>query len=155
FFSPAKSAYGPPRVFLAGVGRPMTVAAGEVADGLFVHPLNSPEFIRGTTLPALEAGFARAGKTRQDFEIACQALVITGYTAEEMAHCEQSTRMQLAFYGSTPVYKVVLDAHGWGDLQPELNKLSKVGQWAEMGKLIDDRMLDAFTVRAEPKDVAA
>ena len=154
-FCPAKSPFGPPRVFLAGVARPMTAVAGEVADGLFVHPLNSPEFVRGTTLPALEEGFARAGKRRRDFEIACQALVVTGFTEEEMRHCEAATRMQLAFYGSTPQYKVVLDAHGWGDLQLELNRLSKQGQWAEMGNLIDDRMLAAFTVRAEPKDVAA
>jgi len=73
FFNPGPSPYGPPRVFLAGVGRPMTAVAGEVADGLFVHPLNSPEFLRGTTLPALDAGFARAGRTRDGFTIACQA----------------------------------------------------------------------------------
>src|SRR5262245_2478701 len=80
FFNPGPSPYGPPRVFLAGVGRPMVRVAGEVADGLFVHPLNSPEFIRGTTLPALAEGFARGGRTRTAFEIACQALVITGFT---------------------------------------------------------------------------
>src|SRR5262245_32658978 len=66
-----------------------------------------------------------------------------------------ATRMQLAFYGSTPQYRIVLDAHGWGALQPELNVLSKQGRWTDMGALIDDRMLDAFTVRCEPKDVAA
>jgi probable F420-dependent oxidoreductase len=155
FFSPGPSPFGPPRIFLAGVGAPMTAAAGAVADGLFVHPLNSPEFIRGTTLPALQKGFSRSGQRREQFEIACQALLITGFTEEEYRQAEVSTRMQIAFYGSTPAYRVVLEAHGWGELQDELNRLSKQGRWMEMGALIDDRMLDAFTVRCEPKDVAA
>jgi probable F420-dependent oxidoreductase len=154
FFNPGPSPSGPPRVFLAGVGRPMTRVAGEVADGLFVHPLNSPDFIRTTTLPALEEGFVRAGgKTRDQFTINVQAIVITGYNDDEMAQAEMSSKMQLAFYGSTPQYKCVLDVHGLGDLQPELNKLSKQGRWMEMAGLIDDRVIEAFTVRAAPRDV--
>ena len=144
-FAPPSSPHGPPRVFLAGVGRPMTAVAGEVADGLFVHPLNSPEFIRGTTLPALEAGF----------EVACQALVVTGFTEDEVRQAELATRMQLAFYGSTPQYRVVLETHGWGSLQPELHALARQGRWMEMGALIDDRVLDTFTVRCAPQELAA
>ena len=155
FFNPGPSPYGPPRVFLAGVGRPMTRVAGEVGDGLFVHPLNSPEFIRTTTLPALQEGFARAERPRDGFGINCQALVITGYTEEEVQRAELHTRMQLAFYGSTPQYRCVLEAHGWGELQTELNALSKQGRWMEMSQLLDDRMLDTFTVRCEPPAVAA
>jgi len=154
-FAPPSSPHGPPRVFLAGVGRPMTAVAGEVADGLFVHPLNSPEFIRGTTLPALEAGFARAGRTREGFEVACQALVVTGFTEDEVRQAELATRMQLAFYGSTPQYRVVLETHGWGSLQPELHALARQGRWMEMGALIDDRVLDTFTVRCAPQELAA
>jgi probable F420-dependent oxidoreductase len=153
FFSPPPSPFGPPRVFLAGVGRPMTAVAGEVGDGLFVHPLNSPKFLRETTLPALEAGFARAGKERGGFAIACQAMVVTGFDEEEMTRAETGTRMQIAFYGSTPAYRVVLETHGWGDLQPELNALSKQGRWAEMGALIGDEVLDAFAVRCAPDDL--
>ena len=157
FFDPGPSPWGPPRIFLAGVGGAMTAVAGEVADGLFVHPLNSPEFIRGTTLPALERGFTRAGdgRSRRDFEISCQALLITGYTEEEMKQSEAGTKMQIAFYGSTPAYRCVLDTHGWGDLQGELNRLSKEGRWMEMAALIDEPMLDALTVRCAPKDVPA
>ena len=154
-FSPDASAWGPPRVFLAGVGAPMTAAAGEVADGLFVHPLNSPEFIRGTTLPALAKGFARAGRTREGFVVAVQALVVTGFTEDEMRAAETATRLQLAFYGSTPQYRVVLDTHGVGALQPELHRLAREGRWVEMGGLIDDSVLDAFTVRCPPGEVAA
>ena len=64
--------------------------------------------------------------------------------------------MQLAFYASTPQYRVVLDTHGWGDAQPELHRLSREGRWLEMAELVDDAMLAAFTVRCErPADVAA
>ena len=163
FFNPGPSGYGAPRVFVAGVGRAMTRVAGEVADGLFIHPLNSPEFIRGTTLPALEEGFvragrpagafARAGRAPAAFEIACQALVITGFSTEEIEQAQTMTKMQLAFYASTPQYRCVLDAHGWGELQPELNVLSKQGRWMEMAGLIDDAMLDAFTVGCAPHEL--
>lgn len=155
FFSPPKSPYGPPRVFLAGVGRPMTTITGEVADGLFVHPLNSPKFLRETTLPALETGFARGGKTRDAFEIACQTMVVTGFDEEEMKRAEMGTRMQIAFYGSTPAYRVVLDAHGWGAMQDELNALTKQGRWGEMGALVTDEILDTFAVRCTPDELPA
>ena len=155
FFNPGPSSYGPPRVFLAGVGRAMPRVAGEVADGLFVHPFNSPEFIRSTTLPALREGLARSGSTRDRFEINCQALVVTGYSDDEVRQAEMSTRMQLAFYGSTPQYRCVFEVHGWGDVQAELNALSKQGRWMDMGTLIDERMLDTFAVRCAPHELAA
>lgn len=155
FFNPGPSPFGPARIFLAGVGRSMTRVAGEVADGLFVHPLNSPEFIRGTTLPALEEGCRRGDRRRDQLEISCQAMVVTGFTEDEMRQAETGTRMQIAFYGSTPAYRVVLDAHGWGELQPELNRLSKEGRWTDMGALIGDEILDTFAVRCEPQHLAA
>jgi probable F420-dependent oxidoreductase len=154
FFNPGASPYGPPRVFLGGVGPAMTAVAGEVADGLYVHPLHSPTFLRSTTLPALAAGLAQSGRTRADLTLACQALVITGYDEAELQHAETTTRMQLAFYASTPQNRVVLDAHGWGDLQPELHALAKAGRWLEMTERIDDSVLAAFAVRCErPRDV--
>jgi probable F420-dependent oxidoreductase len=152
-FDPGPSPHGPPRIFLAGVGAPMTRVAGEVADGLFVHPLHSPDFLRATTLPAIARGLASSGRSRDDLEIACQTLVITGFTDEEIAQSEMATRMQLAFYGSTPAYRVVLEAHGWGAVQDELNALSKQGRWVEMGALVSDEMLDAFTARCPPDEL--
>ncbi len=71
-----------------------------------------------------------------------------------MAAAATGTRQQIAFYGSTPAYRAVLDLHGWGGLQEELNALSKQGQWAEMGELIDDEILETFAVVAEPEAVA-
>ena len=65
-----------------------------------------------------------------------------------MAAAAKAVRQQIAFYGSTPAYRPVLELHGWGDLQPELNTLSKRGEWVKMGELIDDDMLNAFAVVA-------
>ena len=83
FFNPGPSPYGPPRVFLAGVGRPMTTVAGEVGDGLFVHPLNSPKFLRRDHAARARGAASRARRSRDAFEIACQAMVITGFDDEE------------------------------------------------------------------------
>jgi alkanesulfonate monooxygenase SsuD/methylene tetrahydromethanopterin reductase-like flavin-dependent oxidoreductase (luciferase family) len=80
--------------------------------------------------------------------------VVTGTTEEEMAQARTGVKQQIAFYGSTPAYRPVLDLHGWGGLQDELNGLSKQGRWAEMGELIDDDVLSTFAVVAEPEDVA-
>jgi probable F420-dependent oxidoreductase len=140
FFNPGPSPYGLPRIFLGGVGPLMTEVAGEVGDGFMVHPFTTEKFMRETTIPALERGCERAGRTLADLEIALPLMTATN-DAERNA-----IRPRLAFYGSTPAYKVVLDAHGWGDLQPELNRLSKTGDWATMASLITDDMVDAFTI---------
>ena len=145
---------GPPPIFLAGVGPQMTEVAGEVCDGFLCHPFTTEKFLREVTLPALERGRARAGAGMDGYEIAGSSFVITGETDEEMESSAAATRQQLAFYGSTPAYRPVLEIHGWGDLQGDLNTLSKRGQWVEMGSLIDDEILNAFAVVAPPEGIA-
>jgi len=103
----------------------------------------------------LGRGFAKAGKQRRDFEISYPVFVGTGKNENEMAKARQATRQQIAFYGSTPAYKPVLDSIGAGELQAELNRMSKQGRWVEMGALIDDKMLNAFAVSGEPASIPA
>jgi probable F420-dependent oxidoreductase len=153
-FNPGPNPNGPARIMLAAVGELMTEVAGEVADGMLCHGFTTEAHLRNTTIPALERGLAKAGRTRADVEVKAGGFVVTGNSAEEMAEKAVATRKQIAFYGSTPAYKVVLDEHGWGDLQPELNRLSKLGRWDEMGTLIDDEVLHTFAVVAEPQDLA-
>jgi probable F420-dependent oxidoreductase len=150
FFNPGPNPHGNAKVFLAGVGELMTEVAGETCDGFLCHGFTTERYLREVTLPALERGLARSGRTLADFEISGPAFVVTGTNEEEMASSAVATRRQIAFYGSTPAYRGVLDLHGWGELQPELNAMSKRGEWAAMGELIDDDMLDAFAVVAEP-----
>jgi probable F420-dependent oxidoreductase len=154
FFNPGPNPYGPPKVFLAGVGEIMTEVAGEVADGFLCHGFTTERYLREVTIPALERGLATSGRTLADFEISGPAFVVTGTTEEEMKASAQGTRQQIAFYGSTPAYRGVLELHGWGDLQGELNRLSKQGEWVEMGNLIDDEILNTFAVVGEPEQIA-
>ncbi len=155
FFDPGKSEFGPPTVFLAAVGEKMTEVAGEVADGMLVHPFTTERYLRQVTLPAIEGALARSGRPRSQFQLAYPVFVVTGRNEKETAAASSAIRRQIAFYGSTPAYRPVLELHGWGDLQDELNRLSKQGRWAEMGELVDDEMLDSFAVVGQPAAAAA
>jgi probable F420-dependent oxidoreductase len=154
FFAPEPHDFGPPPVFLAGVGKLMTEVAGEVCDGFFFHPFTTDEYLHEVTLPALMQGRARSGHDDfSGFEIAGPAFACVGRTDEELATAISGTKHQIAFYASTPTYRPVLERHGWGDLQPELTGLTREGRWSDMGKLIDDEMLFAFAVVGDPASV--
>ena len=150
FFNPGPNEYGPPRVFVAAVGERMTEVAGEVADGMLVHGFTTESYLRNITMPAIDRGLARAGRKRGDFQLSYPVFVVVGSSEDELSKAAKGVRQQIAFYGSTPAYRGVLDHHGWGELQPELNTLSKRGAWVEMGDLIDDDMLSTFAVVGEP-----
>jgi probable F420-dependent oxidoreductase len=154
-FDPGPNPHGNPPVFLAAVGPGMTEVAGEVADGLLAHGFTTERYLREVTVPALERGLARAGRARDAFEISYPGMVVTGASDEELERSARATRTQLAFYGSTPAYRPVLELHGWGDLQGELNTLSKRGRWEEMADLIDDDVLHTFAVVAPIDELAA
>ncbi len=154
FFSPAPHEYGPPKIFLAAVGELMTEVAGEVADGLLVHPFTTERYLREVTLPALDRGLDKVNRDRSTFQVAFSGMVVTGDSDEERRAASRDVRKQIAFYGSTPAYHSVLDLHGWGELQPRLNELSRAGEWDAMAELIDDDVLDAFSIVA-PLDQAA
>jgi probable F420-dependent oxidoreductase len=148
FFNPGPNPHGDARIFLAGVGERMTQVAGEVADGFLCHGFTTRQYLDEVTLPNLTKGRAKAGKALNGFELAGPMFVVTGRDDAEMAAAAKGVKGQIAFYGSTPAYRPVLELHGWGDLQGELNRLSKEGRWAEMGDLIDDDMLEMFAVAA-------
>jgi probable F420-dependent oxidoreductase len=155
FFNPGPNPYGAPKVYLAAVGELMTEVAGEVADGLLVHPFSTERYLREVTLPALARGLAKSGRDLAGFPISFSGLIATGDSDEALEDATRRVRAQIAFYGSTPAYRGVLELHGWGDLQSELNTLSKSGEWERMGELIDDDVLHAFAVVATPTDVGA
>jgi probable F420-dependent oxidoreductase len=152
-FVPQPHEYGPPPVYLAGVGDVMTRVAGEVADGFLCHGFTTERWMREHTLPALAEGRRRAGKSMDGFTVKAAVFVATGTGAEMEAEIA-ALRSHLAFYASTPAYRPVLELHGWGDLGPELTRLSKEGRWSEMSCLIDDEMLNAFAVVSPPEDLA-
>jgi probable F420-dependent oxidoreductase len=154
-FAPPPSAHGPPRVWVAGVGPRMVEVAGAVGDGLICHPLVSGRYLREALIPHLHAGARAAGRDPAGLEVAAMAMIATGRTEEEMAEAVAGTRAQIGFYASTPAYRPVLELHGWGDLQPELRRLSKAGEWGAMGDAVDDEVLRTFAVVAEPDGVVS
>ncbi len=153
-FSPEPMPHGQPNVFVAAVGEAMTEMCGEVADGLLAHAFTTKRYTDEITTPALLRGLSRAGRERRDVQVSCPVFVVTGDTEEAMAEAAVPVRKQIAFYGSTPAYRKVLELHGWGDVHTELHRLSKLGQWDAMGDLVDDDVLRAFAVVAPLRDVA-
>jgi probable F420-dependent oxidoreductase len=154
FFAPAAHEWGPPPVYLAGVGRRMTEVAGEVADGFFVHPFTTRAYLTEVTAPALAVGRAKRRETGR-LVLALPAITVVGETDEALEAAVRATKRQIAFYASTPAYRPVLDLHGWGELQPVLTALSKRGAWKEMAGEISDEMLSAFAVVGNVDQVVA
>ena len=152
-FVPGPNPYGPPPVLLGALGPVMTRTAAEVADGLLVMPFHSHRHFRERTLPAVEEGLRRAGRDR--VEVFPQAILAMGRTAEELTTATEGVRMLLAFYGSTPAYRPVLDVEGWGEVQPELNALSKRGDVGAMAALVTEEMVETLAVRGTPEQCAA
>ncbi|MFI9810556.1 TIGR03617 family F420-dependent LLM class oxidoreductase [Saccharothrix variisporea] len=145
FFDPGPNPFGPPRVWLAGVGELMTEVAGEVADGFLCHNFTTERYFREVTVPALERGRSRS--TLPPLEISAPALV-----AHDDAGVVEVKR-QIAFYGSTPAYRKVLDLHGWGELHEELHRMSRRGLWDDMTASIPDDVMHAFAVVGTPDEV--
>jgi probable F420-dependent oxidoreductase len=144
-FDPGPNPYGNPRIIVAAVGELMTEVAGEAGDGMIVHGFSTERYLREVSIPALERGAAKAGKTRKDLTVTYPGFIVTG-EGEQFEAAKTATKRQIAFYGSTPAYRPVLDLHGWGEVGDELNIMSKRGEWDAMGERITDEMLDAFAV---------
>jgi len=146
FFDPGPIAHPRIPVYVAGVNRYVCRVAGEVCDGLHVHPFNSPTYLREYVHPAVEDGLRASGRTRRDFTYATASFVVLGDTEEERARAREAVRQQIAFYASTRTYEPVLAAHGWQDLAPQLHRKSVEGDWQGMARLVTDEMVDTYAV---------
>jgi probable F420-dependent oxidoreductase len=133
----------------------MVRLATEVADGLLVMPFNTAAHFRERTLPSVEEGLLRGGRSRSDLEVTAEVIVCCGRDEAELDVARAGVRWLLAFYASTPAYRPVLEIEGWEELQPELNTLSKTGRWNDMPARIDDTMLSTLSAVGTPKEVAA
>ena len=153
-FDPGPNPFGPPPIAVAGVGPRMTEVAGEVADAFFGHPFTSRQSLLEQTLPALERGLAKSGRSREQLELVCATMVVTADDEEAFERSKLAARKHLAFYGSTPAYARTLECHGWEGLHPRLNRMSKEGRWDEMAGLIDDEILETLAVVGERREIA-
>jgi probable F420-dependent oxidoreductase len=150
FFDPGPNPYGEPPLLLAAVGERMTEVAGRVADGMLCHSFTTEAYLRERSVPALR----RTRSSLDGFTLTLPALVVLGATEAQRARAEVGVRRQIAFYGSTPAYRPVLDLHGWGELHQRLNQMSRQHAWREMGDEVDDDVLAAFAVSGDAFAVA-
>ncbi len=154
FFDPGPIKHPDIPVYIAGVGPLMARLAGRVGDGYHVHPFHTVRFLREVTVPAIREGAQQAGRRANEVEVASSVFVITGRDRREMEAMREQVRRQIAFYASTPVYRRVLDQHGW-DFGPRLTSMSKRGKWESMADLVTDEAVAEIAVEAPLNSLGA
>lgn len=153
FFIPGPMPHPDSRILLAGVGPLMVRTAGEVADGLVIHPFHTADHLAVSTLPSFEEGIALANATRADRTVTIQTIVCLGDDEQQVAAARDGARAQLGFYGSTPAYRGMLHHHGFGDLQPRLRELTRSNRWGDLVAAVPDDLVDLVCVSGSPEEV--
>jgi probable F420-dependent oxidoreductase len=148
FFNPGPIDHPDIPIYIAGVNEGLARLAGELCEGFHVHPFHSVRYLQEVVRPQIAAGAARAGRDPAAVALVSSVFVITGADAHAMDDMRAAVRRQIAFYASTPTYRVVLETHGWGAAGEELSRLAAAQRWAEMGALISDEMLGVYAVEA-------
>jgi len=143
-FSPPPSGLPPVRVSIAAVGPAMLKLAGSACDGVRLHGFATRKYQEEVCLPRVEAGLARSGRRREDFEIWGGGFVCTGASEDDVRRQMDWARYRIAFYGSTRSYHGVLAVHGEEELGMKLHAMSKRGQWSEMAAEISDDLIRSF-----------
>ena len=154
-FAPGPHRFGRAGIHIAGVGPGMTEVAGEVGDGIMIHPFNTRRSLLELTMPAIERGRAKAAAPGSGFERVVVCLLATGATGADLDEAIAVVRKQLAFYGSTPAYRPVLEVHGWEGVHAALNSRSKQGRWDDMADLVTDEMLETIAVVGTRAEIPA
>jgi probable F420-dependent oxidoreductase len=143
-FVPEKSGLALPAVTLAAVGPAMLRLSGEVADGVRLHPFCTRKYLDDVVMPKLEEGLKKSQHRRENFEIGGGGFLATGADDAAVATAMEWVRYRIAFYGSTPAYWPVLEAHDEGDLGRKLNQMTKAGEWDKLSAEISDDVLQLF-----------
>ena len=141
------------KIVIAAVGEQMTTLAGQMCDGVILHGMTHPTFIDSVTMPALLNGLKTSKNSRETFTISCPLFFVMGDSESEIILQREEARRQLSFYASTPAYKGVLDALGYGDIQPILQNLSRQGDWNQMAKVFEDDLLDSLIIQGKPEEI--
>ncbi len=147
FFDPGPISKPEIPIFVAAVNESMCRLAGELCQGLHVHPFHTVRYLKEVVLPAVEDGSRKAGRHRTDIDIAGSIFVAPGDTREEIQRIREVMRQQIAFYGATRTYRRVLDLHGWGEVSDRLHAKSVSGDWHGMPSEISEAMLDEFVLQ--------
>ena len=146
FFSPGKSVQPKPPVFISAVNPYNCRLAGEVCDGVALHPLTSAKYLNQVIKPNIAEGAAKAGRDPGSVNLSNSAFVVTGPNQAAIDTKKEAVKKQIAFYCSTRSYSKILEVQGFGDLGVWLHEMSLKQQWDQMTELITDEILDAFAL---------
>jgi probable F420-dependent oxidoreductase len=146
FFNPGPHDYPNIPIYISAVNKNMLQLAGELCQGVHIHPLHTARYIEEYALPHLDTGLQKSGRSRAALELSTAAFVVPIDDAEKAKDYEFQARQQISFYASTPSYRVVMELHGWNDIAERLSRLAARGQWVDMPQLITDEMMAEFVV---------
>jgi probable F420-dependent oxidoreductase len=146
FFSPGKSDQPLPPVFISAVNPYNCRVAGEVCDGIALHPLTTPKYLKEVINPSIADGATRAGRDPKSVNLSNSSFIVTGPNQAAINAKKEAVKKQIAFYCSTRSYSKILEVQGFQDLGAWLHEMSLKQQWDQMTDLITDEILDAFAV---------
>lgn len=143
-FSPEPTGLPMVPVTISAVGEAMLRVAGEVCDGVRLHPICSRKYLEQVCLPQIETGLARGNRKRENFDIHGGGFVCTGPDEATVARNMEEARRRIGFYASTPAYRPILALHGLEELGLKLHAHSVAGRWGEMAKEVSDDVVRIF-----------
>ncbi len=152
-WSPGAIAADDPPIWISAVLPYMSKLAGEVCDGVHIHPFHSPEYLSDVQIPNVVAGAERAGRSLEEITLECPIMTAVGDTEAEIAKSRESARMMIAFYGSTRTYSPVFEVHGFDGLSDQLHAAQREGDMAKMASLVNDDVLQHYIVEASWDDL--
>jgi probable F420-dependent oxidoreductase len=153
-FSPAPTGMAMIPITLAAVGDAMLRTAGEVADGVRLHPLCSRRYLEEICLPQITIGMRRSGRRREQFDIHGGGFVATGADETSLAAAIEIVRRRIGFYASTRTYRPILALHGLEDFGLKLHRMSVAGRWDDMAAEVPDDVVHVFAACGQYRDIA-
>lgn len=153
-FTPESTGQPPVPVTIAAVGDHSLRLAGEVCDGVRLHPFCTRGYAEEVALARVAEGMARTGRRRERFEVTGGGFVASGATDQEVHEAAEWVRYRVAFYGSTPSYWPVFEHHGHGDLGRKLNRMTKEGKWDAIAAEVPDDVLHLFAAIGRHDEIA-
>src|SRR5918992_4891945 len=154
FFSPGPSQYPPPAIFTAAVNAYNCRVAGEVSDGLMLHSLTSPDYVRQVVKPNVAKGAKQAGRDPSEVRTSGGGFIITGPDQSSLNAMKEEVRRRIAFYASTRTFSSVLQCHGFEEVGQRLHQMSLQGEWSDMTRLVSNEMLETFVIIGEYDEIA-
>jgi alkanesulfonate monooxygenase SsuD/methylene tetrahydromethanopterin reductase-like flavin-dependent oxidoreductase (luciferase family) len=143
-----------PKIVIAANGPRMIELAGEIADGI-VGWYQSLEYVRDVTLPALQRGAARAGRSLDGFEatVGFPAVITSDDSGLELA--KGQVMMYATALGSAPAYLESAKAAGFGDEAQAIGERVRAGDLRGAVALVPDEMADAMVMAGSADRVRA